>query len=222
MLSRVFDYDNPVWRFIGKFLDIFILNILWLICSIPIVTMGASTTAVYYVTLRLVRDEEDSTTKSFFKSFKENFKQATIIWLLLLAAGILLAFDLYIFIMAPATEATAFRTVMLALLGGITFVWAAILLYVFPLLSRFVNPVKKTLFNAFFLSVRHLLQTIGILAIDAGILVVAWMTLPVLPVLMLVLGLFGFPFFAFINSYFFTGIFMRYMPKQEETDEHVD
>ena len=65
MLQGLFNYDNPVWRFIGKLGDLIVLNILWTICSIPIFTIGASTTAVYYVTLKLVRDEDDSTIKAF-------------------------------------------------------------------------------------------------------------------------------------------------------------
>ena len=94
MLSSLFNYDNPVWRFIGKFFDVMILNLLWVVCSIPIVTMGASTTAVYYVTMKLVRDEDGPTIRSFFKSFKENFKQATIIWLILMVIGAIIGFDL--------------------------------------------------------------------------------------------------------------------------------
>lgn len=114
MLSSLFNYDNPVWRFIGKFFDVMILNLLWVVCSIPIVTMGASTTAVYYVTMKLVRDEDGPTIRSFFKSFKENFKQATIIWLILMAVGAIIGFDLYFF-MRVQTEASTVRTVMMAI-----------------------------------------------------------------------------------------------------------
>ena len=132
MWSQIFDYDNPVWRFIGKFFDIMVLNILWTVCSIPIVTMGASTTAVYYVMLKLVRDEEGPTVKSFFRSWRENFKQATAIWLLLLAAGALIAFDLYFFLMLQ-TEATMFRYIMISLFCGFGLIGSGILLFVFPL-----------------------------------------------------------------------------------------
>ena len=109
MLSGIFNYDNPFWRFIGKLCDVMILNVLWVLCSIPVVTMGASTTAVYYVTLKLVRDEEGPTIRSFFKSFKENFRQATIIWLIMLAAGCLLGFDLYFFLAIQYGDAGSFR-----------------------------------------------------------------------------------------------------------------
>ena len=95
MLSGLFNYDNPIWRFIGKFWDLLIIHILWVICCIPIVTVGAATTAMYYVTLRLVRDDDGYTIRSFFKSFKENFKQATIIWMLFLVIGLILGFDVY-------------------------------------------------------------------------------------------------------------------------------
>ncbi len=215
MLSGLFNYDNPVWRFIGKFFDILILNILWMVCSIPIFTIGASTTAVYYVTLKLVRDEEGSTVKAFFKSFRENFKQATAIWIVLLIAGIIIAGDLYFFIRVQNVSPTL-RMVMLAIFAGFGLIWSGIALFVFPLQCRFYNPVRRTLFNAFFMSIRHFLQTIGILVIDLAIPALAFF---VLPIIQPFLFLFGFPLFAFINSFMFVGIFDKYMPKQ--TEEHV-
>lgn len=215
MLSGFFNYDNPVWRFIGKFFDVMVLNILWVICSIPVVTIGASTTAVYYVTLKLARDEEGSTVKSFFKSFKENFKQATAIWLILLAAGMVTGFDLYFFLVLR-TENSTFRTMMVALFLGFGIVYLGISLFVFPLQARFYNPVKKTFLNAFFMSIRHFFLTLGMLAIDIAIPALA---LFVVPMLQAVLFLFGFPLIAFANSYMLVGIFDKYMPKKEEPEE---
>ena len=215
MFSGFFNYDNPVWRFIGKFFDVMILNILWVVCSIPIVTAGASTTAVYYVTLKLVRDEEGSTVKAFFKSFQENFKQATVIWLILLAAGAVISFDLYFFLRVQNVQST-FHTVMLAVFIAFGVIWLCIALFAFPLQARFYNPVKRTLFNAFFMSIRHFFQSIGMLAIDFGFLALA---LFLAPVFQSMLFLFGFPLFAFVNSYMLVGIFDRYMPKNEEDEE---
>lgn len=214
MFSQFFNYDNPVWRFIGKFFDIMILNVLWIVCSIPLFTIGASTTAVYYVTLKLVRDEEGSTTKQFFKSFKENFKQATLIWLLLLAAGTVIAFDLYFFIVIQNTT-SILRTVMLAIFGGFAIILSCIFLFVFPLQAKFYNPIKRTVFNAFFMSIRHFLYTLGMLVLNAGVIVLAMFAVPILQPLIF---LFGFPLFAFFNSYAFNGIFDKYIPKQEEAD----
>ncbi len=207
MLSGLFNYDNPVWRFIGKFWDVLIVNVLWVVCSIPVVTIGASTTAMYYVTLRLVRDDDGYTFRSFFKSFKENFKQATIIWLIFLAVGALLAFDLYYFVrlVSPST----FRTVMITAFLSMTFIWTAMFTYVFPLQARFYNPVKRTIFNSFFMSVRHVFSTIGMVAADGAILFLSVTFIPQLTI-------FGVALIAFFNSFFFNNIFKKYMPKEEK------
>lgn len=209
-MSGIFNYDNPVWRFIGKFADIILLNILWLICSIPIFTIGASTTAVYYVTMKLARNDEDYTVKSFFRSFKENFKQATIIWIVFLIVGAVIGVDFYFFLRVQTT-ASAFRTVMLAVFGGFSIIYICMMIYVFPLLSRFYNPVKRTIFNAFFMSMRHFLMTIGILVIDGGVIALCLFA----PMILILFGLMGFPLLAFINSFFFNSIFAKYMPKEE-------
>lgn len=216
MFSEVFNYDNPVWRFIGKLCDVLILNVLWVICSLPVVTVGASTTAVYYVTLKLVRDEEGPTIRSFFKSFKENFKQATILWLILLVVGCLLGFDLYFFLVLYH-EPSTLRTIMLAVFGGFSLIYLFVMMFVFPLQARFYNPVRRTLFNAFFMSVRHSAHTVGMLVMDVCLLLVAVFVLPMLQALLL---LFGFPLLAFLNSYVIVGVFDKYMPKDEDGGEH--
>lgn len=215
MFSGFFNYDNPVWRFIGKFFDVMILNLLWIACSLPIVTMGASTTAVYYVTLKLVRDEEGSTIKSFFKSFRENFKQATIIWLILLVVGAVIGFDLYFFLVVQTTAST-FRNVMLSVFIAVAVIYLGITLFVFPLQCRFYNPVRRTLFNALFMSVRHFLHTLGMLVMDAAVPMFALFVVPLLQPFLL---LFGFPLLAFFNSYIFVRIFDKYMPPKEEEEE---
>ena len=135
MLSGFFNYDNPVWRFIGKFGDLIILNVLWFVCSIPIFTIGASTTAVYYVTLKLARNDDGYTIRSFFKSFKENFKQATIIWLIMLAVGLILGFDMLFFTRGGFNMSQQFKTVMVTIFLAMSIIYLAIITYIFPLLS---------------------------------------------------------------------------------------
>lgn len=218
MLQGLFNYDNPVWRFIGKLGDLIILNILWMITSIPIVTVGASTTALYYVTLKLVRDEDGYTIKSFFKSFKENFKQSTIIWLIMLVIGLLLGFDLYFFAYMQ-TEPSKLRTVMITVFGSLSLIYLCILTYVFPIQSRFYNPVKRTLFNAFFMSVRHIFQTLGILVMDVAVVVLMVVSFLSAPQFSVLFFLFGFPLIAFVNSYVFHAIFKKYIPKSDREDD---
>ncbi|MCD8222479.1 MAG: YesL family protein [Clostridiales bacterium] len=214
MLQEFFNYDNPVWRFIGKFFDIFLLNILWMVCCILVVTAGAATTAVYYVTMKLVRDEDGSTIRQYFKSFKENFKQATAIWLILLAVLAVIGFDLYFAVMLPSE--TPYRTVMMAVFVGFAVIWSAISLYVAPLQATFYNPVKRTIFNAFFISIRHFPATLGMLVIDWAIPLTAFMAAAFLQP---VIFIFGFPLVAFLNSFVMVGIFQRYMPKENHEEQ---
>ena len=100
-----------------------------------------------------------------------------------------------------------------------TLIYTCILVYVFPLQSRFYNPVKRTLFNAFFMSIRHILQTIGIVAIDIVVVVLAYLSMFYAPQFSVIFLLFGVPLIAFINSFFFHAIFKKYMPKDTEHRE---
>ena len=95
-MGRFFDMDNRFFTFMSRVSDLIILNLLCILCCLPIVTAGASITAMFYVTLKMVRNEEAYIAKSFFKSFKQNLKQSIIINLIMLVTGALLYFDLTI------------------------------------------------------------------------------------------------------------------------------
>ncbi len=218
MLQGLFNYDNPVWRFVGKLGDLILLNILWIVCSIPVFTIGASTTAVYYVTLRLVRDEDGQTIRCFFRSFRENFRQATVLWLLILLTGMILGFDLY-FCFQVMTGDSAMRTVFTAVIGAMFIVWLFVATYIFPVQSRFYNPVKRTIFNSFFMSIRHCLQTIAMLVMDVVLLLAFYLSLYYAPQFSAIGFMFGFPLFAFLNSYIFDRIFHHYIPEDERAND---
>ena len=139
------------------------LNVLWFLCCLPIVTAGASTTALFYVTLKIAKDEEGNITKSFFRAFRQNFRKATIIWLILLAGGIVLALDGYVFYHMHFenmlwTIGTAVFFVVLAF-------YAIILMYIFPLLARFENTIKAMFLNSVMLGMRFLLCTAAMAAV---------------------------------------------------------
>ena len=138
MFQGLFNYDNPVWRFIGNweiwYFKSFVADLLH-----PCITAGAATTAVYYVTLKLVRDDDGSTIKSFFHSFTQNFKQATAIWLMILVAGGLLGFDLWFLMSGVVTVSTVVKTVMSAVFGAMTLILLFVTTYIFPLQARFIT-----------------------------------------------------------------------------------
>ncbi|MCC8026274.1 MAG: YesL family protein [Clostridium sp.] len=218
MLQGIFNYDNALWRFIGKLADLMILNLLWTICSIPIFTIGASTTALYYVTLKLAKDEGNSVFASYFRSFKGNFRQATALWFIVLGAGAVLAVDCWFFFTGQMPMAEYLKLMLTALTGVLFIFYLFIAVYVFPLQSRFYNPVKKTLLNAFFMSVRHLPFTLGLLAADLLLGTVFCFSLFYMPQLTALLTLFGIPLVAFVNSFFLNAVFKHYMPPEDEHD----
>lgn len=105
--------DNVIIRALTKICDMVCLNVLWLICCIPIITIGASTTALYTIMLKMVKNEEGYIFRSFFKAFKENFKQSTIIWIILLALGIICCLDYRLAGMMPETAGFVMRSFFL-------------------------------------------------------------------------------------------------------------
>ena len=93
---RFFSYDSKFSQIMLKLCYGCYLNLLWFVCSLPVFTIGASTAALYDVTLQIAREEDPPLTSRFFKAFRENFRQATILWLILLVLGTLLGADGYI------------------------------------------------------------------------------------------------------------------------------
>ena len=156
-MNHLFNLDGPVLQFINKIVYSVYLNILWFICSIPIVTIGASTTALFYVTLKISKNEEGSITKAFFHSFKENLRQGTVIWLILLAFGIILGIDGYV--LYHMRFENVFWTLCTAVFCVAAAAYAIILMYIFPLLARFDNTIGAMFKNALFIGVRFLFCT---------------------------------------------------------------
>ena len=95
-LNRLFSPDGSFMDFLTQVADVLLAGILWLVCSIPVVTIGPSIAAMFYVTLKMVRNEESYIVRGFFKSFKQNLKQGIVINLIMLAAALLLYFDISI------------------------------------------------------------------------------------------------------------------------------
>lgn len=150
--------EGPVMLFLTKIAYSAYLNVLWFICCLPIFTAGASTTALYYVTLKIAKNEEGNITKSFFRAFKANFKQGTIIWLILLGSGIVIALDGYVFYHMRFEN--AFWTIGTAVFMVLLVAYAIILMYIFPLQARFENTVKMMFINSIMIGMRFLLCTV--------------------------------------------------------------
>ena len=155
-MGKVFALDSPLMNGLSKLADLIWLNILATICCIPIITIGASLTALHYVVLKMVKDEEGYITRSFFKSFKENFKQATPMWLMLLVVFILLVADFMIFRFSGIVFPGWCQIALIAIAVLIMFAT----MHLFPLLSRYENSIRATYKNSLFMGILHLPKTI--------------------------------------------------------------
>lgn len=213
-MGKLFNLDSPFMQFMNRVADLMWLNILFVICCIPVITIGPAITAMFYITLKMVRNEESYITKGYFKSFKQNFIQGTVIWLIALIAGGLLIFDYYIISgrigvsIGNATVVSVMQVLLIAVLIFYVFTFT----FVFPLLSKFDNSIKNTIKNAFIMSIRHFPVTLGCIAIG---IIVALLIIYV-PIMLMFSIFLLFSLGAYVCSQMFVRVFDKYIPKTEE------
>ena len=157
---KFFEFDGPVFRFISTLVDLIFLNILIVIFSIPIITIGAAFTAGHFTALKMRRGE-GTIVKTFWKSFKVNFVQSTILEIVLAVLAVMTLF----LVSAAGGDLEQMESLIHLF---ILFFWVCIFftaMWAFPLQARFINPLLVTLRNAYGLSVRHMLRTIYMLIV---------------------------------------------------------
>ena len=208
---KLFNLDSPVMVFLSKVANLMILNVLTIICCIPIFTAGAAITALYYVTIKMARGDDPFIIKGYFKSFKENFKQATIIWLIMLVILAIIAVDWRVtLVMMTGNSAKIMKTVLFI----VSFLLLLTGLYIFPVLSRFDNTVKNTFRNAFLISFMNLPKSVLIVIIHLIPVALLLVTIQALPFLFLL----GIPAVAYFSSLLYVGIFKRFEPEEQVQD----
>ena len=213
-----FSYESKFSQMMIKLSYSCWLNLLWLICSIPVFTMGAATTALYDVSLKIVRDEETSITRQFFRSFCRNFRQATVLWLILLAAGLLLAVDGWILyhLRAASTGAMAvIWTLLLALIIVAAIIYVIVLMYVFPLVASVSNTNWAMLKNSFLIGIHYLFCSILVFAIHfAMFYVVVAVFTPAM--------IFGEGLCALLSAWLLTGVIRAVSYDPDEIPEEAE
>lgn len=152
-MGGILNYDGPLMTGLGKLADLVILNLLTLLFCLPIVTIGASVTACHYVALK-IRRGEGYVLKNFWKSFKENLGQSTVIWLVLVI-NVALCLYVTLFFNASGTVGAIVKGVLLVAL----IFWAFIGCWVFPMQSKFINNIGTTIKNSFLLAFKYLFRT---------------------------------------------------------------
>ena len=198
--------------------DLMILNVLFVICCIPVITIGPAVTALYYVTLKMARNEESYIAKSYFKSFKQNFRQGLVMWLIdLLLIGIFVL-DFSVLngrITGVENPGTPMFTVVRVVLMVLAFLMLFAFSFTFPVLAKFDNTIKNTYRNAFLMSIRHFPTALVTTLLWGVVLLSGYLFPQVIIAHLLIL----FSLAAFISSFLFVKAFDNYIPKEEETEE---
>lgn len=213
-----FSMDGTLFRFLSKVADIMILNLLFILCCLPVVTIGAAVTALSYVTLKMKDQEEGYIWKSFFQSFKQNFGQATVIWLIMLALGAVLGVDLWL----TGAMHGNLQLLMRVCVGAGILVWLMVFLYVFPLQSRFYNTIGMTMKNALLLAIGNFPRTACMILVMIGAAVLTVWNNMTFWYGILVWLMFGFATIAWINSQLLYGIFAKLMPEEAAASDQAE
>ena len=206
-MKEFFSFEGPLISFLDKCGRVVILSVLWTFCSLPLITLGASSTALYYSITKTVRKDRSSSVKEFFKSFRRSFKRSLPFTLLL----ILCAAVLYVDIVVWSVKKTRLAFVSM----NVCIVLAALLIafsgFLFPVISRFILGFKETLKFAAFLTFRHLPVSLVLIVLAFILAAGTWS---------FILNLLYLPgVLCLIASAMIEKILKNYIPKPEEGEE---
>jgi len=198
--------DSPVIAFLNKATDLILLNVLWILCCLPVFTAGAATAAAYYVSITSIRCGDGYVVKRFFASFKRNFAQITPIWIGILLAGFILTMDmLYWYRLGSGFGKTMF--IVSVVVGFMLLIW---ILWIFPVFAKLEGKTGTLLKNAAAFAVGYLPYTVIILVIT-GVVVYANLVSLVANGIMLFIG---FALLIYVQSFFFYRVFMNHIDER--------
>lgn len=208
---NIFSMDSAFYRFISRLGDLMVLNVLFLIGCAGIITIGPSLTAMYTVLLKLVRNESGYIAREYWRAFRDNFRQAAVLWGISMLLGVLLYFDIIMSDLAGGAAAGGLKIVFLFF----GMIYVSVLSYLFAVQSRFENTIWNTVKNSFWMAVGYLPFTISVLVLELlplfMILVRPQMFWYLLPVMLTV----GFAAVGYVCAHIFNHIFKNYMPSEE-------
>lgn len=207
-MNRLFNPDSPIMQFLSRVADIIILNVLWLVLCIPIVTIGAATTALYRVCLNMIAGTDSSILRDFFRAFRSNFKPATLTWLILLVPLALCAVNLWL-LLSGALGASTLMTIACILP---LIVLLCMFAYVFAYIATFENTIRMTLQNVLLLSLANVPKTLLMVVMNLLPLILFFATEFFLRTsIFWILG--GFALVMYLDARILWGIFKKLAPE---------
>lgn len=204
-MSNIFSLESPFFGVCSKIADIFLLNLIFVITCIPLITVGASITALHSVSAKMVRGEESYIIRGFLKVFRENFKQATAIYLIMMLLAVVIGTDLYFW----SSLEGPLSMVMSALSIAAGCFWLLGFFYVFALQAAFENPVKRTIINSFLIALQQFPVTL-LLAAYYGVIAYFVIQFFIADVFMV---LYGFGLGALGSAVIYQLAFRKYIKK---------
>ena len=203
--------DNVIHIFLNKLGDIIVANLLFLVCCIPIITIGPALTALYHCMLRTVKGNNNGTTKTFFRAFKENFRQSLIVWLGLLAVG----FILFLNIRFLQNTASVVSKPLFYVSLGIAGLVIILALYIFPVIAAFANTTVNLLKNAYVFAFLHFPSTLAIAVITILPMFMTYRDIKLMPLYACCWFFFGFGLTAYVNSLLLYQMFKPFLEKED-------
>lgn len=203
--------DNVIHIFLNKLGDIIVANLLFLVCCIPIITIGPALTALYHCMLRTVKGNNNGTTKTFFRAFKENFRQSLIVWLSLLAVS----FVLFLNIRFLQNTASAVSKPLFYVSLGIAGLIIILALYIFPVIAAFANTTVNLLKNAYVFAFLHFPSTLAIAVITILPMFMTYRDIKLMPLYACCWFFFGFGLTAYVNSLLLYRMFKPFLEKED-------
>lgn len=163
-MKELFNIESPFMQLLTRVGDMIIVNFLFLVCCVPLVTVGASAAALHKVTQAMVLDEDNGIVRTFFRAFRDNFRQATAVWLMIAVFAAAMVCNYFLVLSFAEGMAATVLTGVLLLAAVLVLVMAA---YMFPLMVRYSNTVYRHATNALILAIVKLPRTIGLVLLSA-------------------------------------------------------
>lgn len=217
-MNRLFNLDNPFMQFLFRVSDLIILNLIFMLSCIPIVTIGASISALHSVCLKIVRGQESYMWPGFWKAFRQNFKQGTVLWIISIVIFFVIHMD---FTILNAGDHPLFGYVKVAL-GSVTAVLFSMFIYVFPIISHFKCTIRQAVKNSLFMTIGHLPFSILLVVMYGLIFFLATLNVKMLALVIAVATICGFSVVTLTACIIFDRIFKKYEPEQEPLPEYPE
>ncbi|GAA2608421.1 YesL family protein [Paractinoplanes durhamensis] len=206
----MFALDSPLVRFLNRFADLMILNLLFIVTSLPLVTLGATLTALSGTAMRIARGESESVTGDYLRALRRDLRPGTLLGLVV--AGLGLVLTAWWVVIGGLAVPGIVQFLLYAVCGLIAFRLTVVALWAFPYLATFDDGVRTVLRNARLMSVRHAFGTLALLMV-IGLPVIVTVFYPKVVVFGLLWFLFGFAGVAYLAGIVLTGVFATYAPK---------